>query len=212
MCPREGERLGQGHGATCGLQALVPRQALSTMGSEDSRWPDNTSRGFPAGLRVSWTQCMWEASPQQSPPVGCKLLHARSPHLQPPPTAPTLPDHPPESLLPGGAWRPLGPGSPARVGAPRQGLSGPCSASGRPQPGGTAAPQSHPPHPTLTSPTSQPQPARCSHPPSPTLTQPPPRPPALRALTGFPVCTTGISVEWPCSRGVLTSQGTSWVL
>lgn len=40
---------------------------------------------------------------------------------------------PAESLPPGGAWRPLGPGSPAQVGAPHQGLSGPCSASGHPQ-------------------------------------------------------------------------------
>lgn len=73
---------------------------------------------------------------------------------------PDPPDHPPESLPPGGAWRPLGPGSPAQVGAPHQGLSGPCSASGHPQPGGTATPQSHldpsthsplspPPHPCL---------------------------------------------------------------
>lgn len=95
VCPRERERLGRGHRATCGLQALVPRQALSTVGSGYSRWPDNTSRGFPTGLGLSWTRSIWEASPQQSPPVGCKapLCQVSSPstpsHDPNPPRPPT---------------------------------------------------------------------------------------------------------------------------
>ena len=146
------------------------------------------------------------------PTRGTRAPHANLLTRNPPPMTPTLPDHPPESLPPGEAWRLLGPGSPARVAAPHQGLSGPCSASGHPQPGGTAAPQSHPPHPTLAF-----SPSPISPHPVPTLTCPllPNHrlgPPALGALTGFPVCTTGISVEWPRSRGGLTSRGPSWVL
>lgn len=84
----------------------------------------------------------WDTSPSQ----------ARSPHplLPNPPMTLTLPDHPPESLQPGGAWKLLVPGSPAQVGAPHQDLSGPCSASGHPQPGHTAAFSHTSPHSTLT--------------------------------------------------------------
>lgn len=95
VCPRERERLGRGHGATCGLQALAPRQVLSTVGSGYSRRPDNTSREFPAGLGLSLTWYIWEASPQQSPSVGCKtpLCQVSSPptpsHNSYPPRPPT---------------------------------------------------------------------------------------------------------------------------
>lgn len=47
--------------------------------------------------------------------------------------------------------------------------------------------------------------------PSPFLSRPGPIPSPF-LLTGFPGCTTGISVEWPRSRGALAACGTSWAL
>lgn len=74
---------------------------------------------------------MWDTSPPQA-----RFPHPPLPH---PSMTLTLPDHLPESLQPGGAWRPLVPGSPDRAEAPRQDLSGPRSASGPPRPGHRAA-------------------------------------------------------------------------
>lgn len=194
------------------MEAPVPRQEA------EHRWAVGTlvrarrtlaqhleTTWHTTGLTVSTLQCRcggftWDASPP----------YARSlrPPLPNPPTTLTLQDHPPESLQPGGAWRPLVPGSPAQVGAPRQDLSGPCSASAHPQPGHTAA-RSHthcPPTLTCSPIPSSPQfiPA-ISHHPCLIISHPQPDYPAPGVLTGFPGCTTGISVEWPRSRGVLAS-------
>lgn len=151
--------------------------------------------------------------------VAVKLgrLQVRSPRPSHPAPIAELPDHPPVSPLPGGAWRRPGPGSPAPVGAPHQSPSGPGSAPARPEPGGTPTPPSHThrgsqphllpspsPNPIWSPPRLPPPPPSHSHPPP----SPPPvsRPPPARGLlTGFPDCTTGISVEWPRSRGVLAS-------
>lgn len=217
VCPRERESLGRGHWAGR-RKPQGHNRRLSTGGG----W------GFLAGLRGLWLhllrpsswelptgptvsrlQCRegaftWDTSPPQA-----RSPHPPRPH---PPMTLTLPDHPPESLQPGEAWRPLAPGSPVRAGAPRQDLPGPCSASGHPQPGHTAARSHTSPHPTLTSspirgspPRSCHLPPSLSHPDPYLIPHPQPDSPALGALTGFPGCTTGISVEWPRSRGVLAS-------
>lgn len=165
--------------------------------------------------------------------TGCRAVGEASPNkaqawdtaVSPCPQLPALPSHTPTSQ------------TPTCVSAARRGMEAArpwLSSPGWGSPSGplrvmlciwtstaweTADPQTHQSHPTLASPPSMPLPHPClsripSHPhplsrPHPHLITPLP---ALGVLTGFPACTTGISVEWPRSRGLLASQGTSWVL
>lgn len=154
--PRDRERLGHGH-RPGGWRPQCPNRRLSTSGwwgllaglrglwlhlLRPSQYSGGAQWGWQSPAAVQVGALAWDMSPSQ----------ARSPHplLPNPPMTLTLPDHPPESLQPGGAWKLLVPGSPAQVGAPHQDLSGPCSASGHPQPGHTAALSHTSPHSTLT--------------------------------------------------------------
>lgn len=191
------DRLGQGHEAGGhSAQTGCPAQVGGCPGhtSTDQHHVLGTPKGADGILA---TTMPGGVHPSQAPTRDTNPPYARTLHHPCPPTTLTFPDHPPESLPPGEAWMLLGPGSPAQVGILQQGLSGPCPASGHPRPGDTAASQ------LLLLP--EPTPAM-SH----TPISPSPGPPALGAPTGLPGCTAGISVEWPCARGVLTSWGAFW--
>lgn len=142
-------------GPSAGL--ATARHQHRVRGAQRGGWCPGCSalgRLYPEKL-TSGTQA---PSPQCTPPT-----------LTVPPPMTESSRHPPVSLLPGGAWRPHDPGSPAQAGAPHQGPSWPCSASVLPQPGGTAAPPvTLIPHPTPTlTPIPIAPPALSHHPPHP---------------------------------------------
>lgn len=192
-CARERKRLGRGR-----------RWVVGTLS-----WPGHSSRpascsGCPTGWMVCRLQCPREAPPCEAHKWDTSPRHCTPPTLTVPPShdrvfqTPTCVSAARRGMEAARPWLSSpGWGSPSR---PLMAMLCICTSTAW----GYSSPPSHThstshshshSHPYLT-------PILPHRTPSPVS---PPTPPSLGALTRFPGCTTGISVEWPRSRGVLAS-------